>query len=235
MKEHWTDEDQRKQNDEFIYASYIDEWATKADLDNWRRICSYLCTDAPTFLKAWYDNQKEFLIWIIARIWPNRHPLLEKAIFNYKVVLQDLLNIFDQHIDFDREDENFIHTKKFYKISEWDEERYAKLLKQYNKHVNLVNDLFFELTRAANYICDKVRQTIFNSCRLKEGALLIELHNIGFELKTVHIKVEYGGEERTERPYPGLKEFKKVRYSTRDYALDPNDPEPPAFEEDDDI
>ena len=234
VKEHWTDEDQRKQNDELIYASYVDEWAAKADLDNWRGICSWLSANTPTFPKAWYDNQKEFLIWIIARIWPNLHPLLKEAIFNYTLVLQDLLNIFDQHTDFDREDEKFIRTKKFYQIPEWNEELYAKLLKQYVEHVNLVNDLFFELTRAANYVCDKVRQTIFNGYRLKEGALLIERHNVGFELKTEHIRVEYRGEERTERPYPGLKEFKKVRYSTRDYALDPNDPKPSAFEEDDD-
>ncbi len=234
VKEHWTDEDQSKQNDELIYANYIDEWAAKADLDNWRRICSWVSGDPPTFPKTWYDNQREFIIWIIARIWPNLHPHLEEAIINYKIVLEDLLHIFDRHIDFDREDEKFIRTKKFYKISEWDEERYNKLLKQYEKHVNLVNDLFFELTRAANYVCDKVRRTIFNGYRLKEGALLIERHFVGFELKTVHVRVEYKGEERTERPYPGLKEFKKVRYSTRDYALNPNYPEPPNVEEDDD-
>ena len=234
VKEHWTDEDQRKEDDELIYASYADEWAAKADLDNWRGISSCLSGYTPSFPKAWYDNQKEFLIWIIARIWPNRHPQLEEAIFNYTLVLQDLLNVFDRHIDVNRGDEKFIRTERFYKIPEWDEEGYAKLLKQYNKHVNLVNDLFFELTRAANYVCDKVRQTIFNGYRLKEGALLIERHNVGFEMETQHVRVQYRGEERTGRPYPGLKEFKKVRYSTRDCALDPNDPKPPAFEEDDD-
>ena len=110
VKEYWTDEDQRKQDDELIYASYVDEWAAKADLDNWIETCSLLSANTPTFPKAWYDNQKEFLIWIIARIWPNLHPSLEKAFLNYKVVLQDLLNIFDQHIDFDSEDEEFIRT-----------------------------------------------------------------------------------------------------------------------------
>ena len=232
VKEHLTDEEQRKQKDEMIYASYIDEWAAKADLDNWRGVCSWLSADTPTFLKVWYDNQKEFLIWIIARIWPNRHPLLEKALHNYKAVLQDLLNVFDQHIDYDTEDENFIRTKKFYKIREGNMELYDRLGKQYDEHVNLINDLFFELTRAANYVCDRVREAIFDGYRLKEGALLIERHSVGYELKTVRVRVEYRDEERTAMPYPGLREFKKVRYSTRDYALDPNDPEPPVMEDD---
>lgn len=229
VKKHWSDEDQRKQDDELIYASYVDKWASMAGLDNWRETC--LCFDTPTFSKVWYDNQKEFLIWIIARIWPDLHPSIEAALHNYKAVLQDLLNIFDQHIDFDRKDGEFLHTRKFYKIREWDAVRYHRLLKEYTEHTNLVEDLFFELTRAANYICDKVRQTIFKGYRLEEGALLIERHNVGYEMKTEWVRVEYKGEERTESPYPGLKEFKKIRYSTRDYALDPG---PSAFEKKDD-
>jgi hypothetical protein len=227
VKQQWTPEERMEQRDELIYASYVDEWASKADLDSWRNTCSWLSADTPALPKLWYDNQKQFLIWIIGRIWPNRHRLLEAAFFNYQAVLQDLLNVFDQYIDNDRGDDRIIYTEKFYKIREWDEERYARLGRQYDEHVNLVNDLFFELTRAANYICDRVRETVFDGYRIKEGALLIERQNVGYELKTVRARVEYRGDERSETPYPGLTEFKKVRYSTRDYALDPNDPEPP--------
>ena len=155
-----------KQRDDIIYSGYIDHWAQLADLDHWRDTCSWLSGDTPTFPKRWYENQKEFLIWIIGRIWPRRYPPLEGAILNYKAVLQDLLNIFDHHIDYGIEDEQYIRTKKFYKIEEWNEELYARLLDQYNKHVNLVNDLFFELTRAANYVCDRVREYIFDGYQL---------------------------------------------------------------------
>jgi hypothetical protein len=229
VRERWTSEERMQQRDELIYASYVDEWASKADLDNWRNTCSWLSADTPALPKTWYDKQKEFLTWIIGRIWPGRYPLLEAALYNYKAVLQDLLNVFDQHIDDDRDGDHIIYTEKFYKIREWNEKKYAQLAQQYDEHVNLVNDLFFELTRAANYICDRVRQSIFDGYRLKEGALLIERHNVGFELKTVRIRVEYRGDERTEVPYPGLDEFKKVRYLTRDCALDRQDPEPPIF------
>ena len=152
---------------------------------------------------------------------------------NYKAVLQDFLNVFDRHVEYDRDEGEFIRTKKFYQINEWNPERYERLSKQYNEHENLVNDLFFELTRAANYVCDRVRETIFDGYRLVEGAILMERNDVGFDLKTVRLRLEYRGDERTERPYPRLKEFKKVRYTTRDYALDPGDPELPAVDEDD--
>ena len=97
--------------------------------------------------------------------------------------------------------------------------------------MRLVSDLFFELTRAANLICDKVRETIFRGYRLKEGAVLIERHSVGYELKTVRARLEYRGDERITHPYPGLKEFKTIRNS-RDYALDPNDPPEPVPDED---
>jgi hypothetical protein len=227
-----TEDDEKRQQDEIIYASYVDEWAKRADLDNWRSTCAWVNWDSPALPKQWYNDAKDFLIWIIGRIWPQRYPALEKSLFNYKGVLQDFLNVFDQHIDYDQQHEYLLITRKFYKIREWDEERYQELSKQYDAHVGLVCDLFFELTRAANYVCDHVRQTIFPGYRLKEGVLLIERHNVGFELETIHARIEYRGDERTEMPYPGLKAFKEVRY-TRDYALDPNDSELRLQDEDD--
>lgn len=146
-------------------------------------------------------------------------------------MLQDFLNVFDEHIDHEAKDTELLRTRKFYKIREYDEERYNRLLERYEAHVCLVNDLFFELTRAANYVCDKVRETLFTGYRIQEGVLLIERHSVGFELKTVHVRVEYRGDERTEMPYPGLKKFKEIRYKTRDYALDPGNPEPPESDD----
>lgn len=209
------------QQDDIIYSGYIDEWQRLSDIDNWLGIGSWLSADSPNIPKVWYDNQRKFLVWIIGRIWPQRYPSLENALFNYKAVLQDYLNIFDKHVDYYKEDEEFLRTTKFYKIREWDSKLYHELLHEYEAHICLVNDLFCELTRAANYVCDKVRETIFRGYRLQEGSLLFERSSVGFEMKTVQIRAEYRGNERTEMPYPGLKEFKKIRYTSRDYALDP--------------
>ena len=228
VKSSRTGPDEKHQEDDILYSGYIDEWQKRADLDNWRSISSDLTSgDAPTLPRRWYEDQKEFLIWIIGRIWPQRYHLLEEALLNYKTVVQDFLNAFDRHADFAQEDAGYLYTRKFYKIREWDPERYARLAEQFDEHVNLVCDLFFELTRAANYVCDRVREFLFHSYRLHEGVLLVERHNVGFKLKTVHNRVEYRGDERTARPYPGLKRFKKIRYK-RDLAIDPNPPGPPT-------
>ncbi len=232
VRQHWTAEDARKQNDDFIYSGYIDEWSSRSKLDDWRGISSYLSVDTPCLPRDWYEAQREFITWLIGRIWPGRYPRLENALHNYRAVLQDLLNVFDRHVEYDRDRGDTIRTKKFYRIDEWNEELHKKLVAEYDAHVNLVNDLFFELTRAANYVCDRVRENLFEGYRMVEGALLVERHDVGFDLKTVHVKLEYRNAERTDRPYPGLKEFRKVRYATRDYALDPEDPTPPEQEED---
>jgi hypothetical protein len=231
VKSRWTDKDAKKQADEILYAGYIDEWQTKADLDNWHNISSWVSDEMPSIPKEWYESQKEFLIWIIGRIWPKRHPLLEDALTTYGVVLQDFLNVFDMHVDWDREGDSILRTRKFYQIREFDEKRYHELADQYTAHVRLVSDLFFELTRAANFVCDRVRETIFPGYRLKEGVVLIERHSVGWGLKTIRARVEYRGEERIARPYPGLKEFKTIRYS-RDYALDPSGLQKPGSDED---
>ena len=233
IKAHWTPADKQKQHDDEIYASYIDEWVRRNDLDNWQTLSSHATSSySPALPKQWYESAKDLIPWIIARIWPNRYPILENALFNYKAVLQDFLLEFDKHIDWDRKDKHLLRTERFYKIREWDPELYRTLLEEYNAHECLVCDLFFELTRAANYVCDRVREYIFPGFRLKEGALLILRHSVGYELKTIHARLEYRGGERTDTPYPGLKEFKKVRY-TRDYALDPNPPSLPTPEEED--
>jgi hypothetical protein len=223
VKALWTEADEKKQEDEITYAAYIDVWEKGADLENWRNLSSWVCDNTPVVPKRWYDSQKEFLIWLLGRIWPRRHEILEQALLNYSLVLQDFFKILDRHLEANSEDDSQLQTNRFYKIREWNQDRYYELAAQYEAHVGLVNDLFFELTRAANYVCDRVRETIFSGYRLKEGALLIERAAVGFRLETVRSRLEYRGDERTALPYPGLTEFTKIRY-TRDYALDPQDP-----------
>jgi hypothetical protein len=80
-----------------------------------------------------------------------------------------------------------------------------------------VEDLMLELTRAANYVCDMVREYLFPSFRLKEGVLLVETGPF-MDFKHRIYRAEYRGPEKTEMPYPGLETFKKVRH-TRDFSV----------------
>jgi len=224
IKSQLTGADVQKQRDEILYAGYVDHWERVSELAEWRNISSWVNFAGDQGLpRDWYEAQKQFLIWILGRIWPRRYQTLEKAFQNYASVLRDFINVFEAHVRQERENDSGIYTEKFYKIQWHEQERYDKLSKQYESHVDLVCDLFFELTRAANYICDRVRENIFPDYRLEEGVLLIERNSVGFQLETIRARVEYRGEERTDHPYPGLEEFKEIRY-TRDYAIDPEYP-----------
>jgi len=76
-----------------------------------------------------------------------------------------------------------------------------------------------ELTRAANYLCDKVRESLFRGYRLEQGVLLVE-RGPSMDLTNRIYRTEYRGPERTRQPwpYPGLQEFRKVRH-TRDTTI----------------
>ena len=119
---------------------------------------------------------------------------------------------FDEHSTELNDDK--LRTEKFYKIREWDTDRYNYLAAKYEYYVDLVKDLMLELTRAANYICDLVRLYFDPGFRLAEGVLVVD-GGLYMDLKYYTFRVEYSKEERIAVPYPGLAQFKEIR-ATRD-------------------
>jgi hypothetical protein len=78
-------------------------------------------------------------------------------------------------------------------------------------------DLMAELTRAANYVCDRVRQHVSPTYRLKEGLVLM----MGGPFENGADRtfcLQYRGEERVSVPYPGLEKFVSER-AKRDYCF----------------
>lgn len=204
-----------RQRDDEIYATYAEKWIELAHLENWQAWSSFvLGSGQPRLRVDVADSFDALRNWLLSRIWPKRYDDLEYAFENFRRVLQDFQNTFHMH---SKKANEIYFTEKFYQIREWNEEKYERLGNMYEFHVDLVMDLMMELTRAANYICDKIRKNINPTFRLKEGAILLVSGPYGaFSWKT-H-RVEYRGEERTEIPYPGLESFKKVR-AKRDYTF----------------
>lgn len=215
--------DSSKQRTDEYYAGIIDEFSTSVKLDNWRNWSSFVLGAGQPRLSK--DVEKSLQItrdWILSRVWPHMYPEIEEALTNFRLVLQDFLNTFHEHSE---EAPDMFYTRKFYNIREWDTEKYERLAEKYDFHCHLVEDLMLELTRAANYVCDMVRKSLFPTFRLKEGVILVErgpFMNLMFRI----YRPEYHGGERTSRPYPGLKEFKTIRQN-RDvhigYGSDPNE------------
>lgn len=94
---------------------------------------------------------------------------------------------------------------------------YELLSNRYGFHVDLVHDLICELTRAANYDCDKVRENLDRSFRIEEGVLLVR-RGVTMDMMEHTYRLEYHDQERVQRPYPGLQEFEDIRVS-RDYNV----------------
>lgn len=201
--------DPDKQRDDEIYASYIDEWEKRADLENWLAWSSHVISSGqPCMTKEKDKVLEELRIWLLSWIWAGRYKELEGAFENFRLVLNDFQEVFRKHsVEWD---DVWLETEKFYHIPEWNPELYEKLSKKYDFHVALVEDLMLELTRAANYVCDKIRKDIFSSYRIKEGAVLAESGPyLALDFK-IH-RVEYRNQERKLIPCPGIKEFLKIR------------------------
>ena len=96
-------------------------------------------------------------------------------------------------------------------------ERYERLSKRFDFHVDLVHDLTYETTRAANYVCDKVRERLDRSFRIAPGVLLVR-RGLTMDMMEHTYRLEYREGERSPRPYPGLQEFMEARAS-RDYCV----------------
>lgn len=207
------DFDNQKQDDDEIYADYIEHWERSMNLDQWTAWVSHLITSGQPSLSTEMKVAIEQIgPWLLSRIWPGRYSRLESALSNFRDVAQDLLNVFLEHA-VQRGAE--WKTEKFYRIDEWNEDLYNRQSKRFDAHVNLVEDLALELTRAANFVCDSVRTELIHSYRLKEGALMIQSGpDTSFMFHTY--RVEYRGQERIQSLYQGLEEFKKARF-TRDF------------------
>jgi len=97
---------------------------------------------------------------------------------------------------------------------------------RFEEHVALVQDLLLELTRAANYVCDKARERLVPSFRIREGVLLVQ-GGPYMDMSFRTYRLEYRGPERVLRPYPGLENFGSVRY-VRDLSFGEDPSEDPS-------
>ncbi len=219
--------DPDRQADEEMYAGTVDSWLVKADIDEWNNWTSSLMLVQP---RMSVDRDRELLElrqWLLSRIWSHRYSHLENGFLNFRLVLDDFQETFRQYVQrLNWGDSEILLTRKIYHIQEWDPPRYHYLLHRYNYHVDLVHDLLLELTRAANYICDMVREFLMPSFRITQGAILIDSGPYE-DFSYVTHRVEYRGDERVDQPYQGIDSFLQIR-ETRDVNMGKG--QPPVFD-----
>jgi hypothetical protein len=200
-----------KQADDEQWAGYIEEWAFRSCLERWTAETSFLMAAIPEIRVEFLNKLDALREWLLSRVWPDSYPAVRMALENFRTVLDDLICQFRKHAERETRD-SFLFTEQFYKIREWNVELYDRLSRQFDFHVDLIHDLTFEITRAANLVCDKVRQNLDRGFRIEQGVLLV-YRSAG--LMDYTYRAEYAKNELIERPYPGLKEFMDIRSSRR--------------------
>lgn len=220
--------DAAKEQDDLHFAQIVDEWCRLSDLERWENWGSYvLGSGQPKMSVEHHTALLELKKWLLGRVWPHRYPPLRAAFENYRRVLQDFLNKFDEHATPIGPGGGLLETEKFYKGGGFTRDSKYVLGPVFDYHVDLVQDLMVELTRAANYVCDRVRESVSPTFRLKDGLVLLSYSPDFMSVKT--LRLEYRGGERVDQPYPGLEQFLTTR-SGRDFrfgeGLPPQVPSP---------
>lgn len=205
--------DLNKQKDDEVYATYVDQ-LEELSFKNWETWTSYIFGNGqPQMSLETFNNLNELNKYIFSRIWPKRYDRLDFAFQNFRNVLNDFLSVFDKFKQKTGDDEYpWYTTEKFYKrLKEFNEEKYDILSKKFDFHVDLVEDLGLELTRAANYLCDQIRHYLSSSFRLKEGVLLVTAGPSLDDLRYKTQRHEFSSQEIEHIRYPGLRKFMETR------------------------
>jgi hypothetical protein len=193
------------------YGQIIDEWAGRVGLEQWMHWSGHITNPlGPQVAADTLDELTNTGIWMRGVIWPHMLTSLERSFSNFEEVLNDFLIEFNREADYvgGRTSHVSALTKRSGGVYIPPEVRRHEL-----EHADLVVDLMFELTRAANYVCAEVRKYVDAQFYLKEGARMM----VVWTDSDNYARPEYGGEE-LDTLYPGLEEFCTVRESRDIYC-----------------
>lgn len=204
--------DELRAKQELLYARFIDGWIDRAKVNDWKVWTSWLVGGRPHGPPELLQGLDATTDWIFTRPWPGLYPLIDEAFENYRRVSADLAMVLHYSADQDCKDGYEIDT--FYK-KEWvEQDVYDQLLNEYEWIIDLIDDLVFELTRAAELVVDRVRAFIDPFFRVEEGRLIIERQGAGFYFTSW--RPRYSADEAAEgQPYQGIRDFLEAR-KTRD-------------------
>ena len=199
-----------KQKDDEDYATIIEKVAELANFDRWNGWSGYILSNGqPQINQKIFQNLEELNLFILSRIWPKRYTNLELALNNLRYILNDFIKVFSKYSQARGND--YFYTRKFYQASDdFQPNIYDKQLAKYNYHVDLVQDLMYEMTRAMNYLIRQIRCYISPSFRSAEGVLMVTT-GPGMDLKWSTVRLEYETSDAESEMYKGLNDFMSAR------------------------
>ena len=181
------------------------------EIDNFQR-WAYSCAIAGnTFLKASvYENLEQVTNFIMSRPKHKDYASWDSLMRNLGLLVSDFELVYSQHAE--KFDEGRYVVERFYKRLS-PNPNYERDLAAYNEHVMLVSDMLFELARLCNLILYSIR-LFYPDYKRELGILHIDTRITAPDLL-------YREAEISDSPYPGLKEYIKVRL-TRETHLGRN-------------
>jgi hypothetical protein len=151
--------------------------------------------------------------WLMTRVWPPGDTPMRDAFENLRRVATDFVETFGIHAE--AVNEHVARIPQFYRIKEWNHERYHRLSMEWHFHIDLVADLALELTRAMNLVLDRARE-IDPHFRLELGRLSM-LGAPDFQFNKDSVLPLYDQKQHAEKfPYGGREAFATAR-NTRDF------------------
>jgi hypothetical protein len=212
------DVDYNKLRHEIELCECVDAWEGLFNLKEWDAWSSWLVySGEPSMGKDTYESLQNFNQYILGKIWPEGYEGVITAFKNLRLVINDYLAVFMRHAE--TQEDNY-YTPKFYHIDQWDEVKYNRLFDVFDKHVRLLENLFFELCRAANYLIVKIRSDLISGYRSSEGMLLFTRGGtINEPLVDKTIRLEYSQDNIEKGFYKGLHWFEKNAAKERNFSV----------------
>lgn len=196
---------------ETLYIPAFEHIFELLDIDSFQE-WAYPCAIAGnTFLRASvYENLDQVINYIMSRPRHKDYASWDSLMRNLGLLVNDFATVYSQHAE--KFDNGRYVVERFYKRFN-PNPNYERDLAAYNEHVMLVSDMLFELARLCNLI--------LNSIRLFYPDYKHELGILHIDTRITAPDLLYRESEISDAPYPGLKEYIKVRL-TRETHLGSN-------------
>jgi len=198
-----SDSQRRREEIELRVSAVIEVWAAKANLDQWDSFTSKLNSPIPRLVGADIDALVIESEWLTTRKWPEVYPRIRTSFANYSLALADTVRHIRRVMDrLDGRDEIY-EMYRAHKHRDMSQKEYDESLREFQFNTDVLYELSFELTKAANFVCDAVRGELDPLFRLEQGLLPLR---VGAGLfGSVLLAEEYSGAESgRDSPYVGF-------------------------------
>lgn len=154
--------DLNQQARDLIYTSLIDSAVQYCHLSEWKQWTFGPLEPIPRWS---YNLPQDFLTFrqkVFSTDFPGALTELERAVKTLSILLHKAAEVFQEHCQI-KEDGNgnlYYDGVQFYKISEWDREKYNRLSKEFDVWVEECHQLVIDATKAANWFREVVRRDI---------------------------------------------------------------------------